>query len=81
MIYYRSNYAPNLDVMDWRLSPMYYPSLSKLPPTIILTAECDPLRDDGKLYAQRLMEKGVTVDYLEVPGDTFVHANALNVSS
>lgn len=68
MIYYRSNYAPNLDVMDWPLSPMYYPSLSKLPPTIILTAECDPLRDDGKLYAQRLIEHGVAVDYLDVPG-------------
>lgn len=68
MIYYRSNYAPKLDVRDWRLSPMYYPLLSKSPPAIILTAECDPLRDDGNLYAQRLREDGVKVDYLEVPG-------------
>jgi acetyl esterase len=68
MIYYRSNYAPNLDVMDWRLSPLYYPLLSKVPATIILTAECDPLRDDGKLYAQGLIEQGVSVDYQEIPG-------------
>lgn len=68
MIYYRSNYAPNLDVMDWRVSPLYYSSLSKFPPTIILTAEFDPLCDDGKLYAQRLIEGGATVDYLDVPG-------------
>ena len=34
----------------------------------MVAGECDPLRDDGKLYAQRLIEQGVSVDYQEVTG-------------
>ena len=42
--------------------------LANLPPAVIVTAEYDPLCDEGKLYADRLAAAGNHVDYQSVAG-------------
>ena len=54
---------PQLDLRDPRVSPLRAADLSGLPAAQIHTAEFDPLRDEGKAYADRLEQAGVDVHY------------------
>jgi acetyl esterase len=63
---FRSFYLP--DARDWHhpdASPLLAADeeLRFLPPTLIMTAGCDPLRDQGQAYAERLRNLGVSVEY------------------
>jgi len=51
------------DPADPRVSPLRARELGHLPPTCIHTAEFDPLRDEGREYAQRLERAGVRTLY------------------
>jgi acetyl esterase len=60
------NGAPDVD--DWRASPGRAKTLARLPPSYVLTAGADPLRDEGDEYAHRLKEAGVPVTHRHFPG-------------
>ncbi|WP_407278414.1 alpha/beta hydrolase [Aromatoleum evansii] len=61
-------YLPDGGAHDWRVSPMQAASLAGLPPTIVVTAECDPLRDDGIAMVERARSEGVAAHHIDVPG-------------
>ena len=50
------------DPTDPRVSPLLAPDLSALPPTFVVTAEHDPLRDEGERYAARIQATGGRVE-------------------
>lgn len=52
---------------DWRYSPLLK-GCEGLPPTLVMTAGLDPIRDQGRAYAARCTEAGVETVYWEAPG-------------
>ena len=53
---------------DWRASPLRARSHAGLAPAVVTTAWFDPLRDEGKAYADALAGAGVTTKYHHGPG-------------
>ena len=63
--FYDHAYAP--DVNSSRHSALLA-NLAGLPPTVLVAAGLDPLRDGGRAFAGKLAASGVPVSYYEVPG-------------
>ena len=51
------------ELTDYRVSPVLADRHDSLPPALIITAEYDPFRDDGVVYANKLESYGVDVEY------------------
>ena len=63
--YFRGHYMPDAGQWtDWRASPLLAEDLSHLPPAFVLTAGFDPLRDEGRQYADALSAAGVATQYV-----------------
>lgn len=66
--WYRQNYASNVaKPVQWRLSPLFVYDVEGLPPTVILYAGFDILRDEAAAYANRLDDAGVPLQRLYFP--------------
>ncbi|ELK6657927.1 alpha/beta hydrolase [Citrobacter freundii] len=52
-------YMPKTDPLHPEVSPLWRKDFNGLPPTHIITAEFDPLRDEGEALYQRFLEQGV----------------------
>ncbi|HZK06411.1 MAG TPA: alpha/beta hydrolase [Actinomycetaceae bacterium] len=66
------------DPDDPLVSPIKRENLSGLPPALIVTAQYDPLRDEGELYGERLREAGVDATVRRY--ETANHGFAVNFS-
>jgi len=69
MDWFRDSYLPSREAgLEPSASPMYAKDVGGLPPAMIITAECDPLRDQGEAYARKLQDAGVPVDLKRYEG-------------
>lgn len=65
MNFFMSSYAGD---GSWRIEPLKHDPKG-MPPTVIITAGLDPLRDQGRAYAAKLIETGIRTTYLEASGN------------
>jgi acetyl esterase len=71
---------PALYERDIRVNPIMAKSLAALPPAFITICELDPLRDQGRAYAERMRAAGVRVETLYLPGKDHAYQDVKVIS-
>jgi acetyl esterase len=67
MHWFWEQYAQGVSPNNPDLSPLRLQDVPALPPTLVATAEYDPLRDEGVAYAEKLKAAGIPVTHLHAP--------------
>ncbi len=67
MRFFWEQYARDVSPDDAYISPLRSRTVPALPPTLVASAEYDPLRDDGMAYAEKLAKAGVAVTHMHAP--------------
>jgi acetyl esterase len=69
MDWFIESYLPSPEaIQDPRASCLFAKDLTRLAPALVVTAGFDPLRDEGKAYADRMRAAGVAVEYVCAEG-------------
>jgi acetyl esterase len=69
MVWFTEQYLNNPPEIDHpHVHPLRARDLSGLPPALVMTAECDPLRDEGERYAERMVSHEVPVQQIRYDG-------------
>jgi acetyl esterase/lipase len=79
MRWFWDHYADAADRSDPKASPLRARDLSNLPPALVVTCEFDPLRDEGKAYADALAAAGVETRHLPCRGQIHTSVPAVDV--
>lgn len=78
MAWFWDHYCDPADRIDPSASPLRG-ELAGLPPAMVVTAEFDPLRDEGDAYAAALAEAGVPVDHVRADGHVHTSIPAVDM--
>jgi cation diffusion facilitator CzcD-associated flavoprotein CzcO/acetyl esterase/lipase len=68
--WFYDHYIDESERSNPRFAPLRAGDLSGLPPAVVVTAEFDPLRDDGRAYAAALTAAGVPTEHIRARGHT-----------
>ena len=68
MTWFIGHHLDGIAPEDPIVSPLFAESVEDLPPALVITAELDPLRDEGEAYAARLRDAGVPVEAVRYDG-------------
>lgn len=78
MHWFWDHYADPAERSDPKASPIRG-TLGGLPPAVVITADFDPLRDEGRAYARALAEAGVPVRHIRARGHTHTSVTMVDV--